>query len=112
MHWILDTFSACCQCLDVLAAHEWYIRAGNFPFVKHNFTLVVVAIVAVSVLPVVFEVRCYFAELHFIKTGAMKRLPKKPLTVRLLPLGPQVFAARREAAASPQSGKDIGTAMP
>lgn len=30
---------------------------GNFPFVKHNFTLVVFAIVAVSVLPVVYEVR-------------------------------------------------------
>ena len=32
---------------------------------KHNFTLVVVAIVAVSVLPVVYEVCCYFADLCF-----------------------------------------------
>lgn len=29
---------------------------GNLPFVQHNFTLVVLAIVAVSVLPIVFEV--------------------------------------------------------
>ncbi len=29
---------------------------GNLPVVQHNFTLVVLAIVAVSVLPVVFEV--------------------------------------------------------
>lgn len=29
---------------------------GNLEFVQHNFTLVVLAIVAVSVLPIVFEV--------------------------------------------------------
>jgi membrane-associated protein len=29
---------------------------GNLDFVRHNFTLVVLAIVAVSVLPIVFEV--------------------------------------------------------
>jgi membrane-associated protein len=28
---------------------------GNLPFVQHNFTFVVLAIVAVSVLPIVFE---------------------------------------------------------
>ena len=39
------------------AGAEGVVRAGNFPFVKHNFTLVVLAIVAVSVLPVVFEAR-------------------------------------------------------
>lgn len=30
--------------------------AGNIPAVQHNFTLVVLAIVAVSVLPVIYEV--------------------------------------------------------
>ena len=29
---------------------------GNLPFVKHNFTLVVLAIIAVSVLPVIYEI--------------------------------------------------------
>ena len=29
---------------------------GNLPFVQHNFTLVVLAIVAVSVLPIAYEV--------------------------------------------------------
>lgn len=29
---------------------------GNLPFVQHNFTAVVLAIVAVSVLPVIYEV--------------------------------------------------------
>jgi len=28
---------------------------GNLPFVQHNFTLVVLAIVGVSVLPVIYE---------------------------------------------------------
>ena len=28
---------------------------GNLPFVQHNFTLVVLAIVAISVLPIAFE---------------------------------------------------------
>ena len=29
---------------------------GNLPFVQHNFTLVVLAIVALSVLPIVYEI--------------------------------------------------------
>lgn len=29
---------------------------GNIPIVQHNFTLVVLAIVAVSVIPVIYEV--------------------------------------------------------
>lgn len=29
---------------------------GNLPFVQHNFTAVVLAIVAVSVLPVIYEI--------------------------------------------------------
>jgi len=45
-----------CQAMRALRA---VVRAGNFPFVKHNFTLVVLAIVAVSVLPVVFEARVH-----------------------------------------------------
>ena len=36
---------------------------------KHNFTLVVVAIVAVSVLPVLYEVRCYVSFLRMFVLG-------------------------------------------
>jgi membrane-associated protein len=28
---------------------------GNLPFVQHNFTLLILAIIAISVLPIVFE---------------------------------------------------------
>ncbi len=45
-----------CRAVRALRA---VVRAGNFPFVKHNFTLVVLAIVAVSVLPVVLEARLH-----------------------------------------------------
>ena len=123
-------FGACCTARCVrscaYALHLGFISAsasdssapelctwpGNFPFVKHNFTLVVVAIVAVSVLPVLFEVRrCSLSVLGEvqgkrtspIQTGTDSRVATTSL---------QIFAARREAASSQQNVEDIGTGMP
>lgn len=55
---------------------------------KHNFTLVVVAIVLVSVLPVLYEVRCYVSLFMYVcsERGARKWLPRSTLTVCFLPL--------------------------
>jgi hypothetical protein len=43
-----------------------YIRAGNLPSVKHNFTLVVVGIVIVSVLPVVYEIYKVYIYIYYM----------------------------------------------
>lgn len=62
-----DSFSSFCVCrfgmYNVGGALLWtflFVGAGfffgNLEFVRHNFTLVVLAIVAVSVLPIIFEV--------------------------------------------------------
>lgn len=48
---------------------------GNLPVVQHNFTLIVLGIVAVSVLPVVLEVRawCVLLPAHAVPCNAIRR---------------------------------------
>ena len=56
--WVSDWFQSMLKSGGLLWVSAFTLAGfffGNLPAVKHNFTLVVLAIVAVSVLPMVYE---------------------------------------------------------
>lgn len=89
-------------------AHGSNFSTGGLPFVQKNFTLVVLAIVVVSVVPVIFEV-CAGVRRQFRNHNVLTTLRRKrshltflhhPHAIRSGPPAAQIIQARKEGSAA------------